>query len=107
MAVIRTSHVMQIALQYSYTFNKWEKIMATVNFRVDEALKEKSFSVLKEQGIAPTEFFTNILEYIATTGKLPVQKALLSEEDAELLATVRKRINDPKEMFEEITLDDL
>jgi RHH-type rel operon transcriptional repressor/antitoxin RelB len=49
----------------------------------------------------------NILEYIATTGKLPVQKALLSEEDAELLATVRKRINDPKEMFEEITLDDL
>ena len=107
MAVIRTRYVMQIALQYSYTFNKWEKIMATVNFRVDEALKEKSFSVLKEQGIAPTEFFTNILEYIATTGKLPVQKALLSEEDAELLATVRKRINDSKEMFEEITLDDL
>jgi RHH-type rel operon transcriptional repressor/antitoxin RelB len=83
------------------------KVMATVNFRVDETLKEKSYSVLKEQGIAPTEFFTNILEYIATTGKLPVQKALLSEEDAELLTVVRKRINDPKEMFEEITLDDL
>ena len=81
--------------------------MATVNFRVDEAHKEKSYSVLREQGIAPTEFFTNILEYIATTGKLPVQKALLSEEDTELLAIVRKRINDPKEMFEEITLDDL
>ena len=42
------------------------KVMATVNFRVDEALKEKSFSVLKEQGIAPTEFFTNILEYIVS-----------------------------------------
>ena len=41
-------------------------MMATVNFRVDEALKEKSYSILKEQGIAPTEFFTNILEYIAT-----------------------------------------
>ena len=53
--------------------------MATVNFRVDEALKEKSYSVLREQGIAPTEFFTNVLEYIAATGKLPVQKALLSE----------------------------
>ncbi|WP_440447103.1 type II toxin-antitoxin system RelB/DinJ family antitoxin, partial [Pseudomonas aeruginosa] len=50
------------------------KMMATVNFRVDGALKEKSYSILKEQGIAPTEFFTNILEYIATTGKLPVQK---------------------------------
>ncbi len=81
--------------------------MATVNFRVDEALKQKSYSILKEQGIAPTEFFTNILEYIATTGKLPVQKALLSAEDAELLAIARQRIQDPKEMFEEITLDDL
>lgn len=81
--------------------------MATVNFRVDEALKEKSYSILKEQGIAPTEFFTSVLEYIVTTGKLPVQKTLLSEEDAELLAIVRKRINDSKEMFEEITLDDL
>ena len=74
---------------------------------VDEALKEKSYSILKEQGISPTDFFTNILEYVATTGKLPVQKALLSEEDAELLALVRKRMNDPKEMFEEVTLDDL
>nr|WP_298890076.1 type II toxin-antitoxin system RelB/DinJ family antitoxin [uncultured Acinetobacter sp.] len=81
--------------------------MATVNFRVDEALKKKSYAVLKEQGIAPTEFFTNMLEYIANTGKLPVQKALLSEEDAELLVIVRKRINDSKEMFEEVTLDDL
>jgi RHH-type rel operon transcriptional repressor/antitoxin RelB len=81
-------------------------MMATVNFRVDEALKEKSYSILKEQGIAPTDFFTSILEYVATTGKLPVKKALLSE-DEELLALVRKRINDPKEMFEEVTLDDL
>ena len=81
--------------------------MATVNFRVDGALKEMSYTIQKEQGIAPTEFFTNILEYIATTGKLPVQKALLSEEDTELLAIVRKRVNDPKEMFEEVTLDDL
>lgn len=46
--------------------------MATVNFRIDEALKEKSYSILKEQGIAPTDFFTSILEYVATTGKLPV-----------------------------------
>ena len=26
--------------------------MATVNLRIDEALKEKSYSILKEQGIA-------------------------------------------------------
>ena len=81
--------------------------MATVNFRVSDDLKEKSFLILKDNEISPTEFFTSVLEYIATTGKLPVQKALLSEEDIELLTVVRKRINDSKEMFEEITLDDL
>ncbi len=105
--IIQTSIVMHCALQFFYMFNKVRRVMATVNFRVDEALKEKSYSVLKEQGIAPTEFFTNILEYIAETGKLPVQKALLSEDDIELLAIVRKRIHDSKEMYEEISLDDL
>ncbi len=81
--------------------------MASVNFRVDDDLKEKSFSVLKAQGIAPTDFFTSVLEYIANTGRLPVKKVVLSDEDAELLALVRKRINDPEKMFEEISLDDL
>ena len=70
--------------------------MATVNFRVDEALKEKSYSILKEQGIAPTDFFTSILEYVATTGKLPVKKALLSEEDEELLSQPLSKINEPR-----------
>ncbi|MDR9778669.1 type II toxin-antitoxin system antitoxin, RelB/DinJ family, partial [Rhizobium hidalgonense] len=41
------------------------------------------------------------------TGKLPVHKALLSEQDAELLAIVRQRVSDSKDMFEEISLDDL
>lgn len=81
--------------------------MATVNFRVDEKLKEKSYFILNEKGIAPTDFFVSILEYVATTGKLPVQKTILSEEDEALLALIRKRIDDPKEMFEAVTLDDL
>jgi RHH-type rel operon transcriptional repressor/antitoxin RelB len=81
--------------------------MASVNFRVSDDLKEKSFSVLKEQGIAPTDFFISVLEYIVNTGKLPVKQVVVSEEDFELLALARKRINDPKSMFEEISLDDL
>jgi RHH-type rel operon transcriptional repressor/antitoxin RelB len=45
-------------------------MMAADHFRVEQTLKEESYSVLREHGIAPTEFFTNVLEYIATTGKL-------------------------------------
>ncbi|HGI7032732.1 TPA: type II toxin-antitoxin system RelB/DinJ family antitoxin [Klebsiella aerogenes] len=81
--------------------------MATVNFRVDENLKTQSYAVLKEQGVSPTDLFTSVLEYIANTGKLPVQKVILTDEDAELLEIARKRLSSPKEMFEEITLDDL
>ncbi len=99
MAVIQTIFLMHIALQYSAMHSINGKMMATVNFRVDEALKEKSYSILKEQGIAPSEFFTNILEYICYDWKASSTKALLSEEDADLLALPRKRVNDPKEMF--------
>ncbi len=70
-------------------------------------LKKNLIQFLENKVLHLLSFFTNVLEYIAATGKLPVQKALLSEEDTELLAIVRKRMNDPKEMFEEITLDDL
>ena len=63
--------------------------------------------MLKEQGVAPTDFFTSVLEYIATTGRLPVLKNIASEEDTDLLAVVRKRLNDPKDQFEEINLKDL
>ena len=63
--------------------------------------------MLKEQGVAPSDFFTSVLEYIATTGRLPVQKIIVSEEDADLLSVVRKRLNGPKNQFEEITLNDL
>ncbi|NNP77815.1 translation repressor RelB [Acinetobacter sp. Ac_3412] len=81
--------------------------MATVYFRVNDSLKAKSYAVLKEQGIAPNDFFTSVLEYIATTGRLPIQKIIVSDEDADLLEVVLKRLNDPKDQFEEITLNDL
>jgi RHH-type rel operon transcriptional repressor/antitoxin RelB len=81
--------------------------MASVNFRVNDALKEQAFLILKQQGVAPTEFFTDVLQYIVNTGMLPVRQVVVSEEDAALLALARQRMNDTDEMFEEISLDDL
>lgn len=81
--------------------------MATVNFRIDDNLKEKSYAVMHQLGVTPTDIFKNVLQYIAETGKLPVKTVVVSDEDAELLALVKKRLNDPRDMFEEITLDDL
>ena len=81
--------------------------MANVNFRVDDTLKEKSYAIMYELGVSPTDIFKNVLQYIADTGKLPVKTVIVSEEDADLLALVKKRLADTKDMFEEITLDDL
>lgn len=89
--------------------SKEAKIMGTtmVNFRTEEALKKTAYNVLKQKGVTPSDFYNIILQYVATTGKLPVQQVLLSnEEDAALLALVQKRIAEP-EKFEEVTLDEL
>lgn len=81
--------------------------MATVNFRVDEDLKRNAYSVLADKGINPTEFYVSVLSYVADTGKLPVQSVTIDEDEAELLALVRKRLADDPSKFKEITLDDL
>ena len=81
--------------------------MASVNFRVDDSLKVKSYQVMDQLGVSPTDLFKQVLQYIADTGKLPVRSIVVSDEDADLYALVKKRIHDPKEMFEEITLDEL
>lgn len=60
-----------------------------INFRVEQDLKEKSFAILKEQGVTPSKFLISVLEYVASTGKLPVQNVLLSEDDIELLNSAR------------------
>lgn len=81
--------------------------MATVNFRIDDNIKTNAYKVLDEQGITPTEFFTNLLKYVVETGKLPVKNVLVSDEDNELLALAKKRSKDPQSKFREISLSDL
>lgn len=80
--------------------------MATVNFRVDDMIKMQAYQVLQGQGITPTELFTNVLKYIMQTGKIPVKSAILSEDDAQLLAIAQQRSQE-KHKFREISLDDL
>lgn len=81
--------------------------MATVNFRVDDALKNQAYEVLRLHGVTPTELFTNALRYIADTGTLPIKSVLMTDDDEQLLKIAQKRSQDSQENFREITLDDL
>lgn len=62
-----------------------------INIRVDKKLKEKSYEILKSHGVIPSEFLTDMLEYVVKTGKLPIKKVLLSEEDLELLEAAKNK----------------
>lgn len=74
--------------------------MSNVNFRVDDALKKKSYAVLKELGVTPSELFKSVLQYVADTGKLPVKHVVVSEEDLKLLSMMREKIQEVEESLE-------
>lgn len=69
--------------------------MTAITFRVDEALKASAIKKLSAQGISLSDALRDTLAYIAETGRPPVTRQLVTEEDAELLRLVRERLADP------------
>lgn len=79
--------------------------MGNVTFRVDDELKARSYETLQELGVTPSELLRQTLEYVAETGRLPFKKALITDEDEQLLNEVRERLKDPQPV--RVSLDDL
>ena len=79
--------------------------MGTINIRIDDELKERSFSSLEKLNITPSELLRQTLEYVAQNGKLPFKPVLMTDEDAELIAIVKKRLKNPQSL--KVSLDDL
>lgn len=79
--------------------------MASINLRIDDDLKARSFAELKRLGVTPSEFLRQSLLYVADNGRLPVKNTPLAEDDAELLTTVRERLREPQRV--KVTLDEL
>lgn len=79
--------------------------MASINIRIDDELKARSFAALQELGVSPSELLRHTLQYVADHGRLPFKPTLLTDDDAELLATVRQRLQAPQPV--KVTLDEL
>lgn len=79
--------------------------MGSINLRIDDDLKARSYAALEKLGITPSEALRLMLEYIADNERLPFRQALLSDEDAELVEIVRERLRNPKPV--RVTLDNL
>ena len=80
--------------------------MATINIRVNDDLKERSYAALEKLGITPSELLRQTLEYDAQREKLPFKSVLLTSEDEALIAVVQARLADPKTGVK-VSLDDL
>lgn len=79
--------------------------MATINIRIDDALKARSYAALEKLGITPSDLLRDTLQYVADEGRLPFRQVLLSDDDAELLEEARKRLQHPDPV--RVTLDEL
>jgi len=79
--------------------------VGTINIRVDDELKLRSFEALEELGVTPSELLRQTLEYVAENRRLPFKPVLLTDEDAELLDIVRERLQEPQPV--KVSLDDL
>ena len=85
---------------------KWIWIMATLNIRLDDKLKQSAYKALEHLNISPTEAVRLYFQYIADNKRLPIQQAVISDDEAELLQTVRYRLANPEKAIE-VTLDAL
>lgn len=80
--------------------------MGTMNIRIDDDLKARAGVALEGLGVSASEAVRLVLEYVAINNRLPVQVALLADEDADILEVARKRLANPGKRVR-VTLEDL
>ena len=64
----------------------------TVSFRIDNNIKNMAKPILEAHGMSVSELCQVTLEYVAATGKIPVKKVSMSEENQELIKVARERL---------------
>lgn len=80
--------------------------MASINIRIDEDLKDRAYAKLETLGVTPSEVIRQTLEYIASSGKLPFQNEVLTNDEADLITLVRQRLSNPLPPIE-VNIDEL
>lgn len=80
--------------------------MGTINIRVDDDLKVRSYAALEKLGITPSELLRQTLEYVAQREALPFKSVLLTSDDEALIAVAKARLAEPKTGVK-VSLDDL
>ena len=80
--------------------------MSNLNIRIDDMVKQQAFEAFDNLGISPSDAIRSFLAYVAETGRMPIKQIIVSDEDADLYALVKQRLNEP-EKIKNTTLDEL
>ncbi|MGL5225747.1 MAG: type II toxin-antitoxin system RelB/DinJ family antitoxin [Aeromonas sp.] len=80
--------------------------MGTINLRIDDDLKARSYEVLARLGVTPSELLRQTLEYVAVQERLPFRTTVVTDDEESLLALVRARLASPQKGVK-VSLDDL
>ena len=80
--------------------------MATLNVRLDSALKQQAYAVLEQLNISPSEAIRLYFQYITDNHSLPIKSVVVTDEEQALLEKVRYRLVNPQKGIK-ISLDDL
>ncbi len=80
--------------------------MSNLNIRIDDMVKQQAFEAFDNLGISPSDAIRAFLAYVAETGRMPIKQIIVSDEDADLYALVKQRLNEP-EKIKNTTLDEL
>ena len=80
--------------------------MGTINLRVDDELKARSYAVLERLGVTPSDLLRQTLEYVASQERLPFRTTVVTEDEEALLVLVRERLANPQQGIK-VSIDDL
>ena len=80
--------------------------MATLNVRLDDELKQKTYAILERLNISPSEAIRLYFQYITENQKLPIKSVSVTDEDQEVVETVRYRLANPQQGIK-VSLDEL
>ncbi|MWP63304.1 MULTISPECIES: type II toxin-antitoxin system RelB/DinJ family antitoxin [unclassified Gilliamella] len=78
-----------------------------IQIRIDDKLRDESFSVFNQMNIKPNEAIRGFLRYVANNKRLPFKEVnLFIDEDEDILRIAEDRLRNPGKTIE-VNVDDL
>ncbi|WP_392560311.1 type II toxin-antitoxin system RelB/DinJ family antitoxin [Orbus mooreae] len=81
----------------------------SIQIRIDDKLRDESFSVFNQMNIEPNEAIRSFLRYVASNKRLPFKEVNLfidEDEDEDILKIAEDRLRNPGKTIE-VNVDDL